>query len=189
MWHIPALAWNIAIKASDWSLSLRPKRPRLQFEIRQVCFDKILASVEADWSDYTIDLYLFIRVWVVNRKETQTTIKQWSLAIIGDQKAGSEHVEDISRWHQHTKVQEQQHGMTVVRDIRKELDALPNEALRHGIPVEGWICFLIRQTREAVIKKGYIILTVTDSFGHKYRVTSKGPWPCKGDMVNPKMLY
>ena len=56
-------------------------------------------------------------------------------------------------------------------------------------PPKVGFAFLVRHTREAVIKKGYIILTVTDSFGHKYHVTSKGPWPCKGDMVNPEMLY
>jgi hypothetical protein len=39
-----------------------PKRPNLTLEILEVCFDKNLASLEADFSDYRIDLYVFPNV-------------------------------------------------------------------------------------------------------------------------------
>jgi hypothetical protein len=190
MWHIPAWIWSVAGKVADWFLHLKPKRPRLEAEIRQVCFDKILASLDVGWGDYTIDLYIFLRVWVVNQREIPTTVKQWKLTVVGEGKStDAELIEDISRWHQHMKVREQLHGMDIIRDIRDRLVEFPAQPLQHGIPVEGWICFLVRNTRESLIEKGYITLTVVDSFGHKYRVTSKGPWPCKGDIVNPQMLY
>jgi hypothetical protein len=113
---------------------LIPKRPKLAMEIRQVCFDRVLASLTPDFSDYTFDLYLFLEVWVVNRKETPTTIKDWKLTVFGNgQKVKTEHLPDFSKWHQHIKVKEKLHGLHVIRDIRNGLDPFPATPLQHGI--------------------------------------------------------
>jgi hypothetical protein len=41
---------------------------QLTVEIRDVCEDKILASLQVD--RFTVDLYIFLRVWVVNKKRS-----------------------------------------------------------------------------------------------------------------------
>ena len=46
-------------KLGNWS--------QVTVEIREVCEDKILASIQVD--RYTVDLFVFLRVWVVNKKE------------------------------------------------------------------------------------------------------------------------
>jgi len=167
---------------------LIPKRPKLAMEIRQVCFDRVLASLTPDFSDYTFDLYLFLEVWVVNRKETPTTIKDWKLTVFGNgQKVKTEHLPDFSKWHQHIKVKEKLHGLHVIRDIRNGLDPFPATPLQHGIAAQGWVCFIAREVREALLKNAVIKLMIVDSFDRSHSIMSRGPWPCKGEMVNPEM--
>ncbi len=164
---------------------LRPNRPKLTVEIRQVCFDKILASLEPDWSDYRIDLYLFLYVWAVNTQQVPTTVKQWKLAVLADgQKIEGERVEDISKWHQHSTVNSVQHGFQV-EDIREPANPFPARPLHHGILSEGWVCFIVRKTKESLMENATITLTATDSFGCNYPVEGHAPWTCKGNMVNP----
>jgi hypothetical protein len=167
-----------------------PKRPNLTVEIRQVCFDKILASLEVDWSEYGIDLYVFLYVWAVNTEEVPTTIKEWKLSVLADkQKTEAERVEDISKWHQHSKANAVQHGFRVVQDIREPVTLFALQPLRHGIPSEGWVCFIIRKTKESLMENATVQLTATDSFGREHSVSSRAPWTCKGDMVNPQMPF
>lgn len=169
---------------------LFPKRPRLTLEIRQVCFDKNLASLEADFSDYKIDLYIFLHVWAVNTKEVPTTVKEWKLSVLADDgKAEGERVEDISKWQQHSKEQNVVHGFPVVRDIRQQVVPFPPDPLEHGIPFEGWVCFLIRKTKESLMNTASLTLTATDSFGRKHSLRSHAPWTCEGDIVNPEMPF
>ena len=133
-------------------------------------------------------MYLFLYVWAVNTKEVPTTIKEWKLTVVTDrQKIEGERVEDISKWHQHSKRNAVQHGFQVVQDIREPVSPFPQLPLQHGISSEGWVCFLIRKTKESSIKNATITLTATDSFGREYSVRSHTPWTCKGDMVNPQI--
>ncbi len=187
MVHVPTWIPGVVARLIDrfW-----PKRPKLTVEIRQVCFDKILASLEADWSDYRIDLYVFLYVWAVNTEQVPTTVKQWKLAVLANgQQIEGERVEDISRWHQHSKVNAVQHGFQVVQDIREPANPFPAQPLNHGIPSEGWVCFIVRKAKESLMENATITLTATDSFGRNYSMNSQAPWTCKGDMVNPQMPY
>jgi hypothetical protein len=175
------------MKLADWVF---PKRPRLTMEIRQVCFDRILSSLTPDFSDYTFDLYLFLEVWAANQKEVPTTIKDWKLTVFGDgQKFPTEQLPDISAWHQHIKLKEEQHGFHVIRDVRNRLDKFPALPLQQGIASQGWVCFIAREMREALLKNVALELLIVDSFGRTHSVMSKGPWPCKGDVVNPQMPW
>ena len=184
MVHLPTWIPGAAVRLID---RLWPKRPELTIEIRQVCFDKILSSVEADFSDYRIDLYLFPYVWVVNTKETPTAIKEWKLTVLANnQPRPGERVEDISKWRQHIKVNAVQHGFPVVKDIYEPLNSFPTQPLQHGIPSEGWVCFIVRAVKESLMQNASVTLTITDSFGHKHFVKSQGPWPCNGVMGNPE---
>lgn len=167
-----------------------PMRPRLRVEIRQVCFDRALASLTPDFSDYTFNLYLFVEVWVANQKEVLTTVKEWKLTISSNgQKVQTEQLSDISQWHQHIKVKEEQHGFHVIRDVRNRLEIFSERPLQHGIAAQGWVCFTAREVREALLRNAVLELTIVDSFGRSHSVTSRGPWPCKGDVVNPKMPF
>jgi len=182
-----------AISAATSALSKEvhqylPHWSKLTIEIREVCDDKILASIDA--SGYTVDLYVFLRVWAVNQKEVPTTVKEWTLTVVAEnQKLQAERVADISRWHQHSKVKRQQHGFTVVEDVREDLNAFGNQPLQQGIPSEGWICFVLRGVEDSLLQGSTLRLTSIDSFGRKHVLKSKGPWNCKGSMVNREMLY
>ena len=187
MFHI-ALEW--VFKTADLVRQYLPHRPKLTIEIREVCADQILASLKPDWSDYAIDLYVFLHLWVVNKKEVPTAVKEWNLAVeAGGQTLKAERVGDISNWHQHSKVKEEQHGITVMRDIRENLHDFGAGPLQHGIPTEGWVCFMVRETKESLLQDATLSLTLIDSFGHKHSLKSQGPWPCKGGMVNPQTPY
>ncbi len=169
-----------------------PKRPKLSIEIRQVCFDRILASLEVDWTDYQIDLYLFLYVWVVNTEEVPTTVKAWNLSVGLDEQnveIEGEQITDFSKWHQHSKVKAVQHGLQVVQDIRETVPPFPVRPLQLGIPSEGWVCFVIRKTKESIMEHSTVTLTTTDSFERNYSANSRAPWTCKGDMVNPDMPF
>jgi hypothetical protein len=185
--HIPAWIAGQLMSVID---RMFPKRPRLTVEIRQVCFDTVLASLDADFKDYTIDLYWFVLAWVANTKEVTTTVKEWKLAVFGGgQEIDAERIFDFSRWHQHIKVKEERQGHYLIRDVRANLDAFPAQPLQHGIGTEGWVCFLTRAVTEQLFTNATVKLTIVDSFGKEHVARSRGPWPCKGDMVNPDMPW
>lgn len=175
------------MKVVDW---LFPQRPKLVLEIRQACLDRIIVSLLQDFSDYTFDLYIFLRLWVANQKLVPTTIKDWEVVLLSNQQSiGTEHLADISNWHQHIKRQEKQHGLVVIRENRNKLDRFPAQPLQMGIAAEGWECFIARGIREATLKEATLQVTIIDSFGRKRSTTSRAPWPCRGEVVNPEMPW
>jgi len=187
VFHIAA-TWYF--KAADLVRQYLPHWPKLTIEIREVCADQILDSLTPDFSDYTVDFYVFLHLWVVNKKEVPTAVKEWNLKVVVDgQSLQAERVTDISKWHQHSKVKVEQHGFTVIKDIRDNLNDFGNQPLQHGIPAEGWICFVLPGTKGTLLQSATLHLTLIDSFGRKHSLKSLGPWNCKGSMVNPEMLY
>jgi hypothetical protein len=183
--HIPTWIPGFATRLFE---VFYPKRPHLTVELHEICEDKIVASLDA--SGYTVDLYIFLRVWVVNTKEVPTVPKEWILTVAANShKLHAERVPDISKWHQHSKLKKQQHGLTLIEDIRDNLSPLSGEPLQHGIPSEGWICFVVHGTKDTLLQGAALHLTLVDSFGRKHLLKSSGPWKCKGSMVNPEMLY
>lgn len=170
---------------------LFPKRPELRIEIRQVCLDRVLASLTPDWSDYTFDLYFFLYVWIVNQQDVTTTVKEWKLTVEGDkgQTAQADQVPDISQWHQHFRVREVRHGLPMIADTYSSLAGFPTQALQRGIAAEGWVCFIAHGVRESLLNNASIELIVVDSFDRRHAAKSKGPWPCKGDVVNTEMAW
>jgi hypothetical protein len=178
-----------AIKAAvEWCWNKLWNWSQVTPEIHEVCEDKLLSSLDA--TGYTVDLYIFLRVWVVNKKEVPTVPKEWTLTVVaGKQKLKAERVSDISMWHQHSKVEKQQHGMKFIEDVRDNLTAFGPQPLQHGIPNEGWICFLVRGTRDSLLEGATLRLTLVDSFEHKHTVKKKEPWNCKGGMVNPERVW
>ena len=180
-----------AIQAGvEWCWKKLWNGSQVTIEIHGVCEDKILASLTPDFSGYTVDLYIFLRVWVVNKKEAPTVPKEWTLTVVaGNQKLKAEHVPDISKWQQHSKLEKQHLGFTMIEDIRENLTALGSQPLQHGIPVEGWLCFVVRGTNDNLLQGATLRLTLTDSFGRKHTLKKKEPWHCKGSMVNPDKLY
>jgi hypothetical protein len=133
---------------------------------------------------------MFFQVWVVNKNETPTTVKTWSLAVEMDgNKTQAEYVPDISKWHHLTKVHETHQGLSVVRDVREKLIPFSTQPLHHGIPLEGWVCFLVRGVKESSIQAATVYLTLVDSFGKSHRVKRSGPWPSESQAVNPDMPW
>jgi len=164
-----------------------PQRPKLALEIRQACPDRVMVSIVEDFSDYTFDLYIFMYVWVANQKPVPTTIKDWQVVLLGNQQSVlTEHLTDISGWHQLVKRQDKQHGLTVIRAARNLLDRFPSQSLQQGIAAQGWECFIARGIREATLKDATLQLTIVDSFGRNHSTTSRAPWPCRGDVMNPE---
>src|SRR4029077_13958146 len=60
--------------------------PRLNAEIREVCFDDVLESVTEDWADFTLERYIFVYVWAVNTESVATAVKDWKLTYLKDGK-------------------------------------------------------------------------------------------------------
>jgi hypothetical protein len=165
-------AWIVGplMRVVDWVF---PQRPKLALEIRQVCLDKILVSLVDDFSDYTFDLYIFLEVWVANQKQVATTVRDWKVALIGNsQTVCTERVADISNWHQHIRLQEKQHGLLVIREMRNRLDRFPAQPLQQGIAVQGWECFVARGIRRSISERRDIAFDAcrffrTEPFSHK----------------------
>jgi hypothetical protein len=189
--HVPTWAPGFVTRLFELFF---PKRPHLTVEIRQVCFDDVLESVTEDWSGYTIELYLFLDLWVVNTKEVPTTIKDWKLTLHGDGKSSqASYVEDISKWRQHIKLKKKETSLGferyVIQDIHNNLTQFPAQPLTHGIPSEAWVCFVASGVTEAVKKDASVELFVVDSFDKTHKFESHGPWPCKGNMYNPDIPF
>jgi hypothetical protein len=115
-------SWIVGPLMKVWD-SFFPQRPKLVLEVRQACLDRVMVSVLEDFSDYTFDLYIFLHVWAANQKPVPTTIKGWEVVLVSMQQTiGTEHLADISNWHQHIRRQEKQHGLAVIRENRNKLD-------------------------------------------------------------------
>jgi hypothetical protein len=167
-----------------------PDRPKITIEIREVSLDQKLASLDADFAGFTIDAYLFFDVWVVNKNTTPTTAKLWKLKVVIDgRKSEAEFVGDISKWHHLRKKTEYEHGHTVVRDVRTKMTPFGIDPLQQGLPVNGWVCFLIRGVRPASIQAATVELIMVDSFDRTHRAQAKGPWPSENQTVNPDMPW
>lgn len=189
-----AIAVGLAFKAKaiqagvEWCWKKLWNWSQVTVEIREVCEDMLLASLEAE--KYTVHLYIFLRVWVVNKKEVPTVPKEWTLAVVsGKQKLKAEPVPDFSKWHQHSKIATQRQGFHFVEDIREPARDFGKQPLQQGIPAEGWVCFVVRDTDDSLLQGATLRLTLIDSLGRKHPVKKTEPWHCKGNMVNPEQLW
>ena len=173
---------------------LTSKRSRLNMEIREVCFDDVLETVTEDLADFTVERYVFVRVWIVNKESVATAVKEWALTYSKDGKtAAASEVTDFSDWHQHVKWKAQQQGVTpvthVIKEARNALTPFPSQPLLQGIPSEGWVCFKATGVSGMASDDGRIRLCVVDSFDKKYRKKSPAPLACKGIMTNPDLPW
>jgi hypothetical protein len=168
------------------------RRAKLKVEIREVCFDDVLQSVANDWSDFTVERYIFVRVWAVNLKNVPTTVKEWKLTYSKDKKvfAASE-VSDFSKWRQHVKWKVQGTGFVtgVIQEAHNTLTQFPLQPLQHGVPSEGWVCFKATGVSGMGSNSSTIKLEMENSLGQKYRVNSPAPSGCKGTMTNPDLPW
>jgi hypothetical protein len=164
----------------------RTKHPTLDIDFGEVCFKReVVASSNAESSDCLFNVYVFLYVWAVNKVRFPTAIEKWKFSVaMGKENIEGEPVEDISTWHQHWKLGRAPAVSEEVKDIRNPVPEFPVRPLTHGIPCEGWVCFVIRGTKESWIENGTIRLTATDSFQHEHHLSRQGPWNCKGAMVN-----
>jgi hypothetical protein len=162
-----------------------PKNPKLDIDFGEVCFKRELASSDAESSDCRFDVYVFLYVWAVNRMKLPTAIEKWKFGVaMGKENIEGEPVGSLSTWRQHSKLGQAPDGSEGVKDIRKPVSEFPVQPLTNGIPCEGWVCFVIRGTKESWIENGTIRLTAIDSFQHEHYVSRQGPWNCKGAMVS-----
>ncbi|HTV56052.1 MAG TPA: hypothetical protein VMI06_14205 [Terriglobia bacterium] len=162
----------------------RTKHTRLDIDFGEVCFKReVVASLDAESRDCLFNVYVFLYVWAVNRMRFPTAIEKWKFSVaMGIENIDGEPVEDISTWRQHSKMGTAPDGSEEAKDIRKPVREFPARPLPHGIPSEGWVCFVIRGTKESWIENGTIQLTATDSSQHEHHSSRLGPWNCKGAM-------
>lgn len=167
-------------------LAFLPEGAQLDIDFGQVCFKREFVLLPGESSDCRFDVYAFLYVWAVNKQAVPTAIKQWKFSVsMGRENMEAEHVEDISGWQQRWKLQPGavDADFKGVKDISKPPTAFPTQELARGVPAEGWVCFVIRGTKESWIENGTIQLTATDSFGHEHTVSRQGPWNCNGAIV------
>jgi pyrimidine deaminase RibD-like protein len=167
--------------------------PQLDVEVREVCFDDVLDSVNEDWADFSVERYIFVRVWVVNLESVATVVKEWKLTYTTNKKVivGCE-VTDFSKWRQHVKWKERSGAapvMHVIKEARNALIPFPSQALQQGIPSEGWVCFKATGVTGTGGDESTIELCLVDSFGWKTLVESPAPLTCKGTMTNPDLPW
>jgi hypothetical protein len=168
---------------------VRPDAPKLTVEIREVNLDQKVASLDTDFNGYTIDAYLFFDVWAVNKSQVVTTAKSWQLKGKGELKnLEAEFVRDMSKWHHVEKKKAMLNGLSVTTDIRSEINPFGFEPLKQGLPVQGWVCFLIRNVKPSLVESAKVELVLIDSFDRKSRVRAQGPWP-EHHVVNPHIPW
>ena len=167
-------------------------RPTLNVEIREVCFDDVLDSVTEDLADFTVERYIFVRLWLVNTENVATGVKEWKLTYSKDGKTQvASEVEDFSKWHQHVKWKERTAilNMDVIKEARKPMTSFPSHSLEQGVPSQGWVCFKATGVNGMGGDDGKIELRVVDSFDQEFRVESPAPLACKGTIVNPELPW
>ena len=167
--------------------------PQLHIEVREVCFDDVLDSVNEDWADFSVERYIFVRVWAVNLESVATVVKEWKLTYTTNKKVivGCE-VTDFSKWHQHVKWKERSGAapvMHVIKETRNALIPFPSKVLQQGIPSEGWVCFKVTGVTGTGGDESTIEVCLVDSFGWKTIVGSATPLKCKGTMTNPDLPW
>lgn len=169
---IPAWVPGSVLKIGDWLVALLPSRPRLNLEIREVCLDGRLASVDAEWAGYAVDMYIFFRLWVVNEKAVPTTAKAWTLTAKSKNAhfPAAEWVPDINGWRYVTKTTVTRHGSTTIQNASAPVTPFPlGVPLQHGIPLEGWVAFVLKRVRDTDVENSVLHLTLVDSFGKHHR--------------------
>jgi hypothetical protein len=173
---IPSWVPGSVLKIGDWLVALLPSRPKLKLEIREVCFDARLASVDAEWAGYAVDMYIFFRLWVVNQKAVPTTAKAWTLTAKSKEAElpAAEVVPDINAWQYVTKKTVTRNGLTTIQNTSAPVTPFPLDApLQHGIPVEGWVAFLLNRVKDTVVENSVLHLTLVDSFGKHHRAAAQ----------------
>lgn len=178
-----------AIKSAyNWATGLFD-RPKLKIEIRQLCQNRTLDSLTNDLSGFTVDILVFLYLWVVNTSGVSTTLKSWEVTMTGDhQQVGGSPVYPITQFIQIIKHKELLHGMTVEKTTRLPLvPVFPSEVFVRGVPLEGWVCFKVSGVGHSFIDNAVVRLTLVDSFGKHHRLESHGPWQCRGEIVNPDL--
>jgi len=164
-----------------------PARPKLTIEIRQVCFGGTEDFVGKDLSDFRVERYIFVYVWMVNTESVATSVKQLSLSYSNaGETVDAVPVSDLSKWLQNVKWQESASGFQthVRKEARNVLTPLPSQPLQQGVPSEGWVCFKASGVIGLGGDDGRIELCVEDSFSKEYLVESSAPFACEGAMVD-----
>ena len=167
---------------------VEPVRPKLSIEIAQVCFCAGEDFVGQNLSDFRVDRYIFVHVWMVNTESVTTSLKQLSLRYSNaGETVPAVSVSDFSKWFQRINSEEPGRGFEtrLVQTEHRTLTPFPLEPLQQGIPLKGWVCFKASGVMgRADDEAGSIELCVVDSFGKEHRVKSPAPFACKGTMVD-----
>jgi hypothetical protein len=164
--------------------------PQLNVEVCEVCFEDVLDSLREDWADFTLERYIFVHIWIVNRENVATAVKEWALTYsMGGKLLAASKVSDFSKWRQHVPWEERGTGFVsgVLKETHNPLIPFPTNVLQQGIPLQGWVCFKATGVSGMSSDGGSIELCILDSFGQTYRIESPAPFACKGKMFNPEL--
>jgi len=155
----------------------------------------VLSRVEADWSDFRVDLNVFVKALIVNTSPVPATVKEFYLNISYPDGRTMETglVEDFSRWSQRTSATKGDGPFQTVHSQNYPLKHLAakvtKEPLQRAVHADGWLCFVARETKETEFQQSTLTLTIIDSLGGKHKCQSTGPWSCSGPISKPDLGF
>jgi hypothetical protein len=146
---------------------LDPRAPNLRADIQEVLFHCKRLSISND-------VFVLLRVSVVNHGEGEAVVTQWDLRLsVGDAYIDCEEEEIPTDW-RIRRINPTGRTRITTEDFNRDASTF-REPLRRGVPKERWVCFKVFAfTRMLPPNNAKFTLTLTDAFGHTH-VTEDGP--------------
>ncbi|HEV7857445.1 MAG TPA: hypothetical protein VGO91_02240 [Pyrinomonadaceae bacterium] len=168
-------------------------RPEITGEILEVYFQPTAALSKVP---VLTDLYITIKVYLVNTRPKQTTIKKYALMVNTDE--GEYYAEETPIDGDLRLKREQRHQVILglpASKIEPVLDELPglghqrHIALTEGNGREGWLRFVLAEVAldTTKIQEGITTLTIVDAFGTQHKITAYPPFNRTGELVSHDM--
>jgi hypothetical protein len=144
--------------------TLSPHDPDLRADIQEVLFHLKRLRISND-------VFVVLRVSVVNHGESEAVVTQWNLTVeVGDERIECEEEKIPADWRIRRI-----NPASRVEDFNRDASTF-REPLRRGVPKERWVCFRVTSLIMRLLPphNAKLILTLTDAFGRTH-VTEGGP--------------
>lgn len=170
-------------------------KPEITGEIQEIHFQST-ANISA--FPVRTDLYATIKIYLVNERPKQTTIKRYELTVKTDKgvfRATEAFLDDDLQ----LKREERRQGIlgmpisnvTPVSEKLESLDTQRRIPMTEGVGREGWLRFVFPdvsgEPSTEEIEGGEITLNVIDAFGIAHPITAKPPHLKTGELVSGEM--
>jgi hypothetical protein len=160
------------------------EKPSIRVEVREVLTQsrlyKKLKHV-ADISDPNLGFDVFVKLWIVNEASFPVTVRDYSMCLdIGTSRVRAKRIQgDLHKWRiDETEETVKMWGETRTdhsqREMTPDIEVTSGQSLERGLHREGWLHFLLENTRLSSVEGGTVVVTVEDSLLEKHEGYLKG---------------